>query len=120
MQHVFRKVAQWTSRMMGSAWAFIIAFAVIILWAVSGPFFSFSTTWQLIVNTGTTILTFLMVFLIQNTQNRDAQAIHLKLDEIIRSLDQARDELIDIEESEDIEMNKYEAEFRSLKKSKEG
>lgn len=119
MNKLFRRVAQWSSRMMGSSWSFIVATLVVIIWAVSGPFFGFSDTWQLVINTATTVLTFLMVFLIQNTQNRDAQAIHLKLDELIRSLDAARNELIDIEESEDRDLSQFEDEFRQMRKSKD-
>lgn len=119
MNKLFRKVAQWSSRMMGSSWSFIVATLVVIIWAVSGPFFGFSDTWQLVINTATTVLTFLMVFLIQNTQNRDAQAIHLKLDELIRSLDAARNELIDIEESEDMDLGRLEDEFRQMRKPKD-
>lgn len=80
---------------MGSAWAFAAAILIIVIWAATGPMFRFSDTWQLIINTGTTIVAFLMVFLIQNTQNRDAKAVHLKLDEIIRALAKARNELVD-------------------------
>ena len=116
MNHVFRKVAQWSSKMMGSSWSFVVATLLVIVWAVSGPLFDYSDTWQLVINTATTVLTFLMVFLIQNTQNRDAQAIHLKLDEVIRSIDQARNDLIDIEEDEDLKMSKYEDEFRTMRK----
>lgn len=104
--------------MMGTPSAFIVSCAIVILWAVSGPFFDFSDTWQLIINTGTTVLTFLMVFLIQNTQNRDSHAIHLKLDEIIRSIDPARNELIDIEEDNDSALENYEKEFHELRKNK--
>jgi low affinity Fe/Cu permease len=92
------KVAVWT----GSSWAFILALAVIVAWVVSGPLFHFSDTWQLVINTGTTIVTFLMVFLIQNTQNRDTRAIHLKLDELLRALPEAREqEFIDLEERDE-------------------
>ncbi|GAB4212055.1 MAG: hypothetical protein OHK0022_47390 [Roseiflexaceae bacterium] len=90
MNELFRKFANKTSDIVGSPWAFIAAVALIIGWAASGPLFGFSDTWQLVINTGTTIITFLMVFLIQNTQNRDARAIHLKLDELIRSVKGAR------------------------------
>ena len=119
MSNLFRKVAQWTSRMMGTPSAFIISCGVVILWAVTGPFFNYSDTWQLIINTGTTVLTFLMVFLIQNTQNRDAHAIHLKLDEIIRSIDVARNELIDVEEETDVNLDKYQEEFRTIRKKEQ-
>ena len=100
---------------MGSAWAFATAILVIVIWATTGPMFHFSDTWQLIINTGTTIVTFLMVFLIQNTQNRDAKAVHLKLDEIIRALKKARNELVDLEELSDEELDKLENQFRRLR-----
>lgn len=103
--------------MMGTPSAFIVSCGIVILWAVTGPFFDYSDTWQLIINTGTTVLTFLMVFLIQNTQNRDAHAIHLKLDEIIRSIDVARNELIDVEEETDMNLEKYQKEFRDMRKT---
>lgn len=85
-----------------------------MVWAITGPIFGFSDTWQLIINTGTTIVTFLMVFLIQNTQNRDAKAMHLKLDELIRALTGARNDLVDLEELSDAELEKLEQEFRGL------
>ncbi len=100
--------------MLGSAWAFVIAVLIIAVWAVTGPVFHFSDTWQLIINTGTTIVTFLMVFLIQNTQNRDSKAVHLKLDELIRALAGARDDLVDLEELSDEDLEKLEQEFRGL------
>src|ERR1041384_6153285 len=86
MREWFRRFAHRTADAVGSPWTFFAAIVVVLLWAVTGPYFRYSDTWQLIINTGTTILTFLMVFLIQNTQNRDAKAIHLKLDELIRAL----------------------------------
>jgi len=91
-----------------------VACTTIVTWAVTGPLFHFSDTWQLVINTGTTIVTFLMVFLIQNTQNRDALAIHLKLDEVIRALKGARNQLVDIEELSDEELEKLRREFRRL------
>ena len=103
---------------MGSPWAFVTAVALIILWALSGPFFGYSEKWQLMVNTGTTILTFLMVFLIQNTQNRDARAIHLKLDELIKAIDPARNMLIDIEDMEDEELKLLQEEFKKFRDTK--
>ena len=115
MNETFRKIAHGTSKIMGSPWAFMIAFGVIVLWGVSGWFFDYSNTWQLIINTGTTILTFLMVFLIQNTQNRDAHATHLKLDELIKAIRPARDSFIDIEDETDEKLKGLEEEFRSLK-----
>jgi low affinity Fe/Cu permease len=92
--------------MLGSAWAFAGAVLVICIWILTGPTFHFSDTWQLIINTATTVITFLMVFLIQNTQNRDAKAMHLKLDEIIRALKGARNQLVDLEDLSDEELKK--------------
>jgi low affinity Fe/Cu permease len=100
--------------MMGSAWTFVIAVTVIVVWACSGPIFGFSDTWQLVINTGTTIVTFLMVFLIQNTQNRDARALHLKLDELIRALNEARTGLVDLENLSEAELERLEAEFKNV------
>jgi low affinity Fe/Cu permease len=93
---------------------FLIAIFVIVAWIATGPVFGFSDTWQLVINTGTTIITFLMVFLIQNTQNRDAQAIHLKLDELLRAVQAARTELVDVEDTSEEEMDELQAEFRRL------
>ena len=101
--------------MLGSAWAFAGAVFVILVWLLTGPTFHFSDTWQLIINTATTIITFLMVFLIQNTQNRDAKAMHLKLDEVIRALTKARNELVDLEDLSDEELNKLEEQFRRVR-----
>ncbi len=103
-----------TSTGVGSPWAFVLACVVIMMWGVTGPLFGFSDTWQLVINTGTTIITFLMVFLIQNTQNRDAVAIHLKLDELIRALKGARNRLVDLEELSDEELEELRREFRRL------
>ena len=111
----FRVFARRTSVMLGSAWAFVGALFIIVVWAVTGPTFHFSDTWQLIINTGTTIVTFLMVFLIQNTQNRDAKAMHLKLDEVIRALKRARNEMVDLEELSDEELGKLEDQFRRVR-----
>lgn len=94
---LFGEVAAWTTHATGGKWAFLGALAVVAIWAVSGPFFRFSELWQLVINTGTTIVTFLMVFLIQNAQNRESKAVHLKLDELILALRGAKNELIDIE-----------------------
>ncbi len=112
---IFRKIAHRTSVIVGSPFAFICAGLIIIVWAITGPYFQFSDTWQLIINTGTTILTFLMVFLIQNTQNRDAKAIHLKLDELIRSHKQARNQLVDLEDMSDDELYALQKEFEKLR-----
>jgi low affinity Fe/Cu permease len=97
----FTSIATSASHLIGTPWAFLIAVSVIIIWFISGPMFGFSDTWQLVINTGTTIVTFLTVFLIQNTQNRDAKAIHLKLDAIILSLSKVSNTYIDIEELDD-------------------
>jgi low affinity Fe/Cu permease len=99
--HVFAtQAANW----VGTKWAFLAALLTILIWILSGPYLHYSDTWQLIINTGTTVITFLVVFLIQNTQNRDARAIHLKLDEIIKSIDKAHNEMIDIEHLSDAEL----------------
>ena len=106
---------EWT----GSTAAFIVAFTVIVVWLVTGPIFHFSDTWQLVINTGTTIITFLMVFLIQNTQNRDARAMHLKLDELIRALKGARNSMVDLEELDDEELERLEKEFKRICKQRQ-
>ena|SRR3989338_5056461 len=112
---LFRKIAHRTSEAVGTAWAFVAAATLIIIWAITGPIFEFSDTWQLVINTCTTVLTFLMVFLIQNTQNRDSRAIHLKLDELIMAIKRARNKMIDLEEISDEELNKLEQQFRELR-----
>ena len=115
----FRIFAHRSAVMLGSAWAFAAAAFVILVWLVTGPTFHFSDTWQLIINTATTIITFLMVFLIQNTQNRDAKAMHLKLDELIRALKGARDQLVDLEDLSDEELKKLEQQFQRMRKRAE-
>jgi low affinity Fe/Cu permease len=115
----FRVFAHRSSSMLGSAWAFTGAALVILVWILTGPIFHFSDTWQLIINTATTIITFLMVFLIQNTQNRDAKAVHLKLDEMIRALKGARNQLVDLEDLSDDELKKLEEQFQQLRKKSE-
>jgi low affinity Fe/Cu permease len=112
----FRIFARRSSIVLGSAWAFASAILIIVLWGVTGPTFHYSDTWQLIINTGTTIVTFLMVFLIQNTQNRDAKAVHLKLDEIIRALKGARNELVDLENLSDEDLDRLGRQFELLRK----
>src|SRR5437016_5628181 len=114
MSDTFRQIAARVSATVGSPWAFLIALLVIMGWAISGPVFHFSDTWQLVINTGTTIVTFLVVFLIQNTQNRDARAIHLKLDELIRAIKGARNWLIDLEALSDEELERLHGEFQGL------
>jgi low affinity Fe/Cu permease len=115
MNEFFRKFAQKSSVAFGSSWAFISALIIVIIWAATGPLFHFSDTWQLVINTGTTIVTFLMVFLIQNTQNRDAKAIHLKLDELIRGVKGARTGLVDLENLSDEELAQLQKEFEGLR-----
>jgi low affinity Fe/Cu permease len=115
----FRLYAKRSSMVLGSAWAFATAILIILIWGLTGPMFHYSDTWQLIINTGTTIVTFLMVFLIQNTQNRDAKAVHLKLDEIIRALKGARNELIDLEKLADEELTSLEKQFERVRKKAE-
>jgi low affinity Fe/Cu permease len=112
----FSRAAAATATSMGSPWAFLIACALVVAWAVSGPLFHFSDTWQLVINTGTTVATFLMVFLIQNTQNRDAKALHLKLDELLRAAREARDDLIDVEEATDAHLDELQEQYRALGK----
>jgi|SRR5215813_2043296 len=114
MRELFRKFAQKISAIVGSAWAFILAVLIVIVWAATGPIFKYSDTWQLVINTGTTIITFLMVFLIQNTQNRDAKAIHLKLDELIKGVKGARNKLVDLEDLSDEELVELEEEFKRI------
>ena len=114
MNELFRKFSHVTSEMVGSSWSFIAAVLIIVLWAATGPAFGYSNTWQLVINTGTTIITFLMVFLIQNTQNRDARAMHLKLDELLRSVDGARVSMANLENLPDEELKRLSEEFREL------
>jgi low affinity Fe/Cu permease len=113
-QSVFYQIARNTSEAVGSPFASIAAVSVIIIWASLGAFFKFSDTWQLVINTGTTIITFLMVFLIQNSQNRDAKAVQIKLDELIRAIDSARNEIIDVEDSSEQDLNKLQQDFSKL------
>src|SRR5215813_7871653 len=115
----FRVFAHRSSVMLGSAWAFTGAVLVILVWILTGPTFHFSDTWQLIINTATTVITFLMVFLIQNTQNRDAKAMHLKLDELIRAVRGARNQLVDLEDLSDEELERLEEQFQRLRKQAE-
>ncbi|MEO6789038.1 MAG: low affinity iron permease family protein [Chthoniobacteraceae bacterium] len=118
IQDIFHTFAQRTSLAVGSPWASVLAMLTIAIWAVTGPVFGFSNTWQLVINTGTTIVTFLMVFLIQNTQNRDAKVMHLKLDELIRAVKEARNNLIDLEDMSEEELKNLEREFRKMRDGK--
>jgi low affinity Fe/Cu permease len=115
----FRVFARRSAIMLGSAWAFAGAVLVIVVWLLTGPTFHFSDTWQLIINTATTVITFLMVFLIQNTQNRDAKAVHLKLDELISAIKDARNELVDLEDLSDEELKKLEEQFQRMRQKAE-
>lgn len=115
MNERFRRFAHATAEAVGSSRSFLLACLVIFVWAITGPLFHFSDTWQLVINTGTTIVTFLMVFLIQNTQNRDSHAIHLKLDELIRASKNARNTLLALETLSDEELRTLQAEFEALR-----
>jgi low affinity Fe/Cu permease len=115
VNELFRKFANRVSTAAGSSWAFLGAVLLIVVWAASRPIFKDFDTWQLVINTGTTIITFLMVFLIQNTQNRDAAALHLKLDELIRSAGEARNTLIDIEDLSDEELKHLKESFHKIR-----
>ena len=111
----FGRFAARSSHYLGSRWAFIAAIGVIVVWALTGPIFRYSDTWQLVINTGTTIVTFLMVFLIQNTQNRDARAIHLKLNELIHAVDKAKNKMIDVENLSEVELDELARTYEKLR-----
>lgn len=111
---LFSRFAKWTARASGHPTTFALALAIIAAWAATGPFFHFSDTWQLVINTGTTIVTFLMVFLIQNTQNRDSTAMQLKLDELIRSLEGAHNALLDLEELTEQDLDRIRQRYEDL------
>jgi low affinity Fe/Cu permease len=111
----FRRASMKVANAIGTPIAFLVAFMFVVAWAVTGPLFGFSDTWQLIINTSTTVVTFLMVFIIQTTQNHDAKAIHLKLDELIRAVREARTSLVDLEDLPDEAIAKLEQEFRKLR-----
>ncbi len=113
-KHWFAVFGKWTARVTGHPIAFVLAVATIVVWAVTGPIFGFSDTWQLVINTGTTIVTFLMVFLIQSTQNRDTGAIQTKLDELIRAIEGAHNALLDLEELDESEIEHIRRDYRNL------
>jgi low affinity Fe/Cu permease len=113
-QSTFTRMAKWAARFTGRSSCFVLAVLVIVAWLVTGPMFYFSDTWQLVINTGTTIITFLMVFLIQNTQNRDTEAIQIKLDELIRATQGANNRLLDLEELEDRELEEFRDRYEAL------
>jgi len=110
----FSRFAKWTAHASGRPVTFLLAALVIVLWAVSGPLFGFSDTWQLVINTSTTIVTFLMVFLIQSTQNRDSEAVQVKLDEIIRAIGNAKNELLDLEELEEKDLDEIKETYQAM------
>jgi low affinity Fe/Cu permease len=115
MNEFFRKFATGISHAVGTPIAFVIAVLAVLIWALTGPLFGFSDTWQLVINTSTTIVTFLVVFIIQNTQNRDSKAIQLKLDELLRVIQEARTGMVDLEDMPDEELKKLDQEFRELR-----
>jgi low affinity Fe/Cu permease len=115
MRDLFRRWAERTAHAVGSPWAFLLAILTIAVWAVTGPYFKYSDTWQLIINTGTTIITFLMVFLIQNTQNRETRIVSLKLDELLRGVAGARTGMVQLDHMTDDELEHVQAEFTRLR-----
>ena len=113
----FRLCSQWIASAVGSPFAFLLAVLTVVGWALTGPLFHYSDTWQLVINTGTTIVTFLMVFLIQNTQNRDTKALHLKLDELLRGVQGARTSFVNLENLSDEDLDRLQNEFERIKRS---
>jgi low affinity Fe/Cu permease len=115
MKEVFRRLAEQTAHAVGSYWAFLIALLTIVVWAMTGPYFNYSDTWQLFINTGTTIVTFLMVFLIQNTQNRETRIVALKLDELLRGVEGARTGLVELDHMSDEDLERVRQEFARMR-----
>ena len=115
MKEMFRKHAEGSAQAAGSPWAFLLALLTVIIWGITGPYFNYSDTWQLVINTGTTIVTFLMVFLIQNTQNRETRIVSLKLDELLRGVDGARTGLVQLDHMTDEELENVRSEFTRLR-----
>lgn len=120
MSDLFRRFARSASELVGSPTAFVLGVVVILGWLITGPLFGFSDTWQLVINTATTVVTFLMVFIIQNSQNRDAKALHLKLDELLRAIENARTTLVDLENQPDENLSKLQVEFEKLSQEDPG
>jgi low affinity Fe/Cu permease len=118
LQELFRHASRRAAVAVGSAWAFVVAVLVVVVWALTGPLFHYSDTWQLVINTGTTVVTFLMVFLIQNTQNRDSREIHLKLDELLRAISRARTGLADLDDLSDHELDSLLEEFHHMRRER--
>ena len=116
----FTRLTKWTAHAAGRPVTFILAVAIIVVWAITGPLFGFSDTWQLVINTSTTIVTFLMVFLIQSTQNRDSEAVQVKLDEIIRAIGNAQNELLDLEELEEADLDRIRKSYAKLARQARG
>jgi low affinity Fe/Cu permease len=115
MREIFRRLAEKTAHAVGSYWAFLIALLTIVVWALTGPYFNYSDTWQLFINTGTTIVTFLMVFLIQNTQNRETRIVALKLDELLRGVEGARTGLVELDHMSDEDLELVRQEFGRMR-----
>lgn len=120
MNELFHRLAHRVAHIVGSPWSFVLAVIVVVVWVLTGPVFRYSDSWQLVINTGTTIVTFLIVFLIQNTQNRDAQVMQLKLDELIRAVRSARTELVDMESLSDEELHRLQHQFEQLRQRAAG
>jgi low affinity Fe/Cu permease len=114
LSHAFRVFAKWAAWATGHPVAFVLAVTIVVVWGLTGPMFDFNETWQLVINTGTTIITFLMIFLIQNTQNRDTAAIQIKLDELIRAMEGAHNALLDLEELEDEDIDRLRTDYCQL------
>jgi low affinity Fe/Cu permease len=114
MAAIFNRFSKWCARMVGRPGIFVLALVTVLLWGMTGPYFGYSDTWQLIINTGTTIVTFLMVFIIQNTQNRDTEAMHVKLDELIRAMDGAHNALLDLEELDEKRLDSFRNAYQEL------
>ena len=115
MKELFRRIAERAAHAVGSYWAFLIALLTVVVWALTGPFFGYSDTWQLFINTGTTVITFLMVFLIQNTQNRESRIVALKLDELLRGVEGARTGLVELDHMSDEDLERVHQEFSQMR-----